>query len=151
MRCACHNSIAIARQSDITHDMEVMPAGTLEPPRLIPTERLAAMKHVTACMVLFLALSIGAPVKAAAPEKFEKECVKSLPKSERKRLHGEHEAYCRCVTEAGQRLGFTRKEFAIERERMSRDPEAVASGRMRQISNMCRDGMNQTARQRSGF
>ena len=80
------------------------------------------MKHVTACIVLLLVLSIGAPVKAAAPEKFEKECVKSLSKSERKRLHGEHEAYCRCVTEAGQRLGFTRKEFAIERERMSRDP-----------------------------
>jgi hypothetical protein len=109
------------------------------------------MKHVTACILFFLAFSLAAPAKAAAPEKFEKECVKSLSKSERKRLHGEHEAYCRCVTEAGQRLGFTRKEFAIERERMSRDPEAVASGRMRQISNMCRDGMGQTARQRSGF
>jgi hypothetical protein len=109
------------------------------------------MKHFTASIVLFLAISIGAPVKAAAPEKFEKECVKSISKSERKRLRGEHETYCRCVTEAGQRLGFTRKEFAIERERMSRDPEAVASGRMRQISNMCRDGMNQTVRQRTGF
>ena len=109
------------------------------------------MKHVTACMVLLLAFSTGAPVEAAAPEKFEKECVKSLPKSERKRLGGAHEAYCRCVTAASQRLGFTRKEFAIERERMSRDPEAAASGRMRQISNMCHDGMNQTARQRSGF
>ncbi len=109
------------------------------------------MKHVTACIVLLLVLSIGAPVKAAAPEKFEKECVKSLSKSERKRLHGEHEAYCRCVTEAGQRLGFTRKEFAIERERMSRDPEAAASGRMRQISNLCHDGINRTARERSGF
>lgn len=109
------------------------------------------MKHVTACIVLFLALSIAAPVEAAAPEKFEKECVKSLSKSQRKRLGGEHEAYCRCVTEASQRLGFTRKEFAIERERMSRDPEAAASGRMRQISNMCHDGMNRTARERSGF
>ena len=109
------------------------------------------MKHVMACIVLLLALSIGAPVKAAAPEKFEKECVKSLSKSERKRLHGQHEAYCRCVTEAGQRLGFTRKEFAIERERMSRDPEAAASGRMRQISNLCHDGMNRNARERSGF
>ncbi len=109
------------------------------------------MKQLTACVIFFLASSIGAPLEAAAPEKFEKECVKSLSKSERKRLGGEHEAYCRCVTEAGQRLGFTRKEFAIERERMSRDPEAAASGRMRQISNRCRDGMNQTARQRSGF
>jgi hypothetical protein len=99
------------------------------------------MKYLTACIVLFLAVSIGAPVKAAAPEKFEKECVKSLSKSERKRPRSEHESFCRCVTEASQRLGFTRKEFAIERARMDRDPEAAASGRMRQISNMCHDGM----------
>jgi hypothetical protein len=109
------------------------------------------MKNVTTCTVFFLALAIAAPLKAAAPEKFEKQCVKSLAKAERKRPHSEHESYCRCVTEASQRLGFTNKEFAIERERMDRDPEAAASGRMRQISYMCREGMNRTARERSGF
>jgi hypothetical protein len=98
------------------------------------------MKHGVACIVFFLTMAIGGPVEAAAPEKFEKECVKSLSKSQRKRPRSEHESYCRCVTEASSRLGFTRKEFAIERERMNRDPEAVASGRIRQISNLCRDG-----------
>ena len=109
------------------------------------------MKNVMAGSVLFLALTIGAPTQAAAPEKFEKECVKSLSKSERKRLRGEHESYCRCITETSRRLGFTRKEFAIERERMNSDPGAAASGRMRQISNMCHDGMNRAAPERSGF
>ena len=109
------------------------------------------MKHATASIVLLLVFSMGAPLPAAAPEKFEKECVKSLSKAQRKTPRSEHESFCHCVTEAGQRLGLTRSEFAIERERMDRDPEGAASGRIRQISNMCRDNMSRVTAKRSGI
>jgi hypothetical protein len=109
------------------------------------------MKHVLAGIVLLLAIAVGVPVEAAAPEKFQKECVKSLAKSQRQRPRSEHEAFCRCVTETGQRLGLTRSEFAIERERLNRDPEGAASGRIRQISNLCHDNMVRVTPERSGF
>lgn len=110
---------------------------------------VTTIKPVTVAIALVLALVIAVPVQAAAPQKFEKECVKALSKSQKKRPRGELESFCRCVTEGGERLGFTRTEFAIERERISRNPDGVASGRIRQINNKCLDDMSRTTTARA--
>lgn len=102
------------------------------------------MKRVSAAIACVLTLAMAAPLQAAAPQKFEKECVKSLSKSHKDRPRSEHESFCRCVTAASERLGFSRAEFAIERERMRRDPDGVASGRIRQINNKCLDDMSRS-------
>ncbi len=103
------------------------------------------MKRALVCGVILLVSSLGTPSEAAAPKKFEKECVKSLSKSQRDRPRSEHESFCRCVTAASERLGFTRSEFAIERERIRRDPDGVASGRIRQINSMCLEDRSRAA------
>lgn len=109
------------------------------------------MIRTLACAMLILAVGIGGPSLASPPEKFQKECVKTLKKTQKNKPRSEHEAFCQCVAEGGQRLGLSRYEFAVERVRLENSEGSVSGGRIRQVSARCEADLNQPKSARTGF
>jgi hypothetical protein len=113
------------------------------------------MIRMLTCATVFLAASFAAPSWASPPERFAKQCVETLSeplsRKQKKKLRNEHEAYCQCLAEGGQRLGFSRHEFAIERARMERSGGTDAGGRIRQVSAKCQDDVKASRTARSPF
>lgn len=113
------------------------------------------MIRMLTCAMVFLVASFAAPSLASPPERFAKQCVETLSeplsRKQKRKLRSEHEAYCQCVAEGAQRLGFTRHEFAIERARMENSAGSSAGGRMRQISASCQARQTDTKSARANF
>jgi hypothetical protein len=113
------------------------------------------MFRILTCAMFFLAVAIAEPSLASPPEKFAKECVKTLSDSQtraqRKKSRSDNEAYCQCVADGGQRLGLSRHEFAVERVRLENGAGATSGGRIRQISAKCQEDLHKPRTARTGF